>query len=460
MRAFHFTPLPPKPNGIADYAGRVLAASSPNFELFAVTDNPFSNVPDRVTLVDHAQAWRLISDHDLRIYQIGNNEDHKAIIKESIRHPGLAVIHDARLLHVYETINLEQLEFIGALLRSNPILAPARAKNIVDGNKQRSDYIFFDMLHDIVKRSRGILTHSHFAKNIIRRHYGEDVARRVHVVPHFAIEGTPLTRERARKALEIDDAEVLIVTSGFATDAKRFDWLIEALSALADDGQRFQWIHAGAERVGEFDLSGHVQRHPGLGGRFHSTGYLDEQDLDTYIAAADIVVNLRFPSVGESSGTLSRALAYGVCCIVTDTGAYSELPDSSVVKIPIPDSSSHLRANLSALIENSDIRNGFAESARKYASTTLSMARYIEQFENILVQTLLESPVVTSIKPEGTGSKADHLATLGPFRSEELEASAIIEALGDGVVAVSASVRRSAGDGFWVDVFGIDAAHV
>ena len=41
------------------------------------------------------------------------------------------------------------------------------------------------------------------------------------------------------------------------------------------------------------------------------TGYLGEADLDGYILASDILVNLRFPSVGESSGTLARAFAAG-----------------------------------------------------------------------------------------------------------------------------------------------------
>ena len=46
-----------------------------------------------------------------------------------------------------------------------------------------------------------------------------------------------------------------------------------------------------------------------------------------YLAACDIVLNLRYPTVGENSGTLMRALGLGKAVVVSDVGSFSEFPD-------------------------------------------------------------------------------------------------------------------------------------
>jgi hypothetical protein len=60
-------------------------------------------------------------------------------------------------------------------------------------------------------------------------------------------------------------------------------------------------------------------------------------------------VNLRFPSAGESSGSLARGFAAGVCCVVSDTGAYAELPRDAVLHVPLAGAVPALAEALAAL---------------------------------------------------------------------------------------------------------------
>jgi hypothetical protein len=129
------------------------------------------------------------------------------------------------------------------------------------------------------------------------------------------------------------------------------------------------------------------------------TGYLPESELDTYIAAADIVINLRFPSVGESSGTLARSYAAGNCCIVSDTAAYSGIPRDKVVHIPVLQASSVLARALIDLIDNPDHRRGIGARARQWAAHELAVdkvgKRYAEVFrdcENEAIAPALAAP--------------------------------------------------------------------
>jgi hypothetical protein len=52
---------------------------------------------------------------------------------------------------------------------------------------------------------------------------------------------------------------------------------------------------------------------------------------------ADLALNLRYPTMGEASGSQLRIWANGVPSAVTDVGWYSQLPSDAVIKIRPPD---------------------------------------------------------------------------------------------------------------------------
>jgi glycosyltransferase involved in cell wall biosynthesis len=60
-----------------------------------------------------------------------------------------------------------------------------------------------------------------------------------------------------------------------------------------------------------------------------------EERLWSLMAACDVLVNLRYPTMGETSGSVIRALSLGKPLLVSDVGWFSELPDDAVLKIPV-----------------------------------------------------------------------------------------------------------------------------
>src|SRR5437763_14831349 len=67
------------------------------------------------------------------------------------------------------------------------------------------------------------------------------------------------------------------------------------------------------------------------------TGYVDDDEFAAYFAAVDRLVNLRYPSAGETSGTLIRAFEAGKPVAVSDYAQFAELPDDCAVKIAFGD---------------------------------------------------------------------------------------------------------------------------
>ena len=53
------------------------------------------------------------------------------------------------------------------------------------------------------------------------------------------------------------------------------------------------------------------------------------------MAACDVLVNLRSPTMGETSGSVIRGLSLGKPMLVSDVGWFSELPDGVALKIPV-----------------------------------------------------------------------------------------------------------------------------
>ena len=59
-----------------------------------------------------------------------------------------------------------------------------------------------------------------------------------------------------------------------------------------------------------------------------------ERELEGLVAACDCVISLRWPTAGETSAILMRALGAGRVVITTDLPQYRELPDEFCRKVP------------------------------------------------------------------------------------------------------------------------------
>src|SRR5947208_2123889 len=53
------------------------------------------------------------------------------------------------------------------------------------------------------------------------------------------------------------------------------------------------------------------------------------------MARCDVLVNLRYPTMGETSGSVIRGLSLGKPMVVSDVGWFAELPDDVALKVPV-----------------------------------------------------------------------------------------------------------------------------
>ena len=90
---------------------------------------------------------------------------------------------------------------------------------------------------------------------------------------------------------------------GFVAKAKRIDLAIRALAAIRHRLPPFNNVIAGELRPQEVDILG-LAISLGIRDRLVTPGYVSERRFFSLLQAADVVINLRHPIGGETSGTM------------------------------------------------------------------------------------------------------------------------------------------------------------
>ena len=292
-----FTPLPPERTGVAHYVSMILPKLREIAEVEVIANG------ERQTATGE------------RIYQLGNNIHHEWIYGEALRVPGIAVLHEVVLHHLISEMTIARGDvegYVQALRTNHGEAGAAWARGREAGLHTEMGNFLFPASIEIARRSRAVIVHNRYAADRLRS-FGVETP--IYIVPHpyEPYRAEPGAREEIRARYGFKPADRVIGMFGFLTAAKRADVVLSALN-----GQKLLV-------VGERSALPHFD-----GAIF--TGYVD--DLDPYYAAVDRVVNLRYPTAGEASGTLMRALAAGKPVAVNDYAQFAELPDDVVVKIP------------------------------------------------------------------------------------------------------------------------------
>ena len=138
-----------------------------------------------------------------------------------------------------------------------------------------------------------------------------------------------IPRQKARQQLSLG-RETILASFGLVTPEKRVPMALRCLKRLLDEDVDARYILMGGT-VPHYDARQEAKR-LGVAERVQPTGRVSEADFWLYVSAADLCLNLRYPSAGETSATLLRLLAAGRAVMVTDQVRELNLPDTVVAR--------------------------------------------------------------------------------------------------------------------------------
>lgn len=355
------TPLPPSRSGISDYVVDLAPAMARHADIVYLHDVRESAALTGLDVQPETLLPEIAPQCDALLYHMGNSAFHCGMYAHLRRFTGFTVLHDYNLTgmlwHIHQT-NLplgirftEELAHQYGATEAAQVEKRLRAKEWEIAKLPTHGYYGN---RRIFSRSLGVVLHSEWAMAKAKADFG-DLCPLLHMPMPMPLpaQSIPETKRAARQALKLPENHFLIAVPGFVHAVKRPFEILNAFAELLKKHPQALLMYCGSTEYLLEDLEGEIQR-LGLKDKVRMTGYLTMDDFYRYIEAADLCINLRYPSNGETSASVLRIMAQGKPVIVTDIDSFADYPGEIVLKVPPPDKGNDTEATARLFIELAD----------------------------------------------------------------------------------------------------------
>lgn len=371
------SPLPPEQSGIADYAAEILPslAKLADVEVFTTANlTSFEGIRVHPWKALRAESNRF----DQVVYQFGNSPFHSYMVDLIKDVPGLVVLHDFYLSSMFWHMECHE-GFPGVFREQIEAGHGRKALQLyeTDDAGKMETRRKYPASRSIIEAADAIVVHSNHSLALCRAFYPGIRRGPWSVLPMpIARQGNPgdAAHLDSRRKLRIATDEVLLVSLGFMADTKRNLELLRSLRLL--DGaqvEKMRVVFVGQSSGGAYGelVRGEIADHPHRD-RILVTEFVSAATYRDYLSAADIAVQLRAESRGETSKAVLDCMAHGLALIVNAHGSLAELPEDAVVKVPDAFTVAELARAIGDLVANPQRRAALSKRA----------ASHIEEFHS------------------------------------------------------------------------------
>jgi glycosyltransferase involved in cell wall biosynthesis len=304
-RIAYCSPINPVPSGISDYSEDLLPYLAQYADITLYHDsgvtpsNPQLAAHLTVRTINNLPADQQQHPYDAILYHMGNSTAHCQIWDVAQQLPGVVVLHDLVLHHFmlqyyathrHDTPAYQQLvaQHYGA---AGERVATRMLRGVFD------DAVFaMPLCQPILANATALISHSQYVVDAVRP-----------LAPHLTTSvvpmGVPLLPEidvaHLRAQLNLGDDTFIMASFGHVNPYKRTDQVLRALRTLRRAGINAHYVIVGS--ISPSVSLDTLVRRTGTGGAVHVTGYVSANEFNAYVALADVCINLRHPTAGETS---------------------------------------------------------------------------------------------------------------------------------------------------------------
>jgi glycosyltransferase involved in cell wall biosynthesis len=380
--------MPPEQTGIADYSALLVPHLRERVELRVVRRG--SRKPPRGT--------------DVAVYHVGNNPDAHAWIVDALRRrPGVVVLHDFVLHHLVAGMTVGRRDghgYLDLMEREHGVVGRLLGHGVLDKRipplwESRPED--FPLATFVLDHATALIVHSRYVHDRAR---AAGFTGPIGVVPHPAWP-TPST-----PAARVGEG-VVVGCFGVVNSSKRIPELLRATADVRRQHPELTLLLVGSTSPG-FDLDRRLQRLGLDEDGIVREGWVDETRLWGLMAGSDLLVNLRHPTMGETSGSVIRGLSLGKPLVVSDVGWFSELPSEVALRIPPDDVEVEtLTAALELLVARADVRETMGAAASELARREHDVGRVAELYAAALESASGGDAVADAVLHEVSEAAAD-----------------------------------------------------
>lgn len=419
LRLAWFSPLPPVRSGVADVSALVLPRLERAFDI---------DQYDERTAHDFLWTHRR-RPYDLVVYQLGNAACHDFMWAYLARVPGLAVLHDPRLHHARARQLLQGGRFddYRSEFRYDHPEAVADFVEYAVAGLGGPIYYQWPMSRLVLRTARAVAVHNPRVAADLRAQYPDAQIETIRLgtpapddtLPHGVDARTG--RARVRAALGIDETAVVFTVFGKLTAEKRIGAIARAFRALAVERRDVHLV-----------LAGDGAEYPALAGdlaslpkeRVHITGYLNDEAVADYLAAADVCLCLRWPTALESSASWLHCLALGRATVISDLAHLVDIPTLDprpgrasradvapvAMRIDLVEEDAALVAAMRTLADNGQLRRALGDAGHAHWLADHTVDAMADDYRRVIaIAAAAPAPIVDDLPAHVVD---DHASTL------------------------------------------------
>jgi glycosyltransferase involved in cell wall biosynthesis len=395
MKVAWFTPLSRR-TGISKYSVSAIHALSKKIDIHVWTVGESDNlkidgVPVHEIVLSDEIVTKL-SGYDVIIYNLGNNIDfHFEIFQCYKKVKGIVILHDRVMHHFTAGYYLDKVKKPDRYVSMMKYYygdeggkAAERSLRYPPPVWETEEVVRYPLLNNIISNSYGIVVHSGSLLERLRRMSpvpSEYIFHPFYQYPEGSI-------HLSRKDLKLPSNKIILLQYGHITPSKNIHKVIEAISESPEIRDQIHYIVAGDSNSPYGVEIKKLIKENKLQDVVSLTGYLTDDVLHSYINAADICINLRFPSTEGGSGSLIEQLYFKKPVIATRIGFFAEVPDECIVKLEPPIDVNELSAAIQRLVKDKELRDRMTFNGARFAHKNFSPHLYAKNFMDFIDKVL------------------------------------------------------------------------
>ncbi|MBB3102473.1 glycosyltransferase [Azomonas macrocytogenes] len=375
-RLAYVSPLPPEHSGISDYSAELLPELARHYDIEVIVAQESVSTPwIRANCPIRTVEWFRLHPKafDRVLYHVGNSAFHQHMLTLLEEIPGVVILHDfflSSLVRHMEWCGYEPNFWTRALYTAHGYLAPYHRFLAKD---DMETVWYYPCNQKVLEQAQGIIVHSENSRRLARKWYGDKAGQDWALIPLLRVPDFSSKQERqlAREALGLRPDDFLVCSFGLLGPSKLNHRLLDVWlrSPMARDEQCIL-VFVGDNTASEYgeSLVKAISASPGSS-RIRITGWADSILFRRYLVAADVGVQLRTLSRGETSAAVLDCMNHGLATIVNANGSMADLPDDGVWKLPDEFTDAQLIYALQSLWQDVKARQRLGEQARAIIRT-------------------------------------------------------------------------------------------
>lgn len=353
-------------SGISDYSVVLVDALKKNFDItlfsenYEITDVSLKKFPVLKYGVDSVN----FDNFDHILYNMGNHGGfHSYIYETALKHPGIIIQHDLVIFHFIMKYYKEDRHTLYSSLYTRFSKEDFICLREGVRNRKINDIDFCSQLPlntEIIRSGNRFIVHSEYARNKILDTglIAPERIAHINLIEQIAEDAVIIDKDRLYSKFSIPKDAVVICAFGSIQDTKLNRETCCAVKNIASKySKKICYVMVGKGDYVDDELED---------GLIIKTGFTELDEFNSFIRYADIIINLRNPTLGETSAAMLRTLQMGKVCITNNGGWFSELPDDCVCKIELDNVEKNIEMALTELLSDDDRRAQMSRNASEY----------------------------------------------------------------------------------------------